>query len=71
MLSIRICVASERKYKDWQYFCWGKKKENNFALELVAYVYEDNKGQINLDPESEKKSVKKEIWEKNFVHCQD
>jgi hypothetical protein len=38
-----------------------KKKENHFVLELVAYVYEDNKGQINLDPESEKKSVKKEI----------
>ena len=34
-------------------------------------MFEDNKAQINLDPESRKMSVKKDIWEKNFIHFQD
>ena len=47
-----IHVVGERRYKEWRHFLLRKNDDNNFVLELVAYVYKDNKGQINLDPES-------------------
>ena len=34
-----ICVVGERKYKKWRFFV-EEKKENNFVLGLVAYVWE-------------------------------
>ena len=52
-------VLSAREGIKVRYFCW-EKKENNFVLGLVASVWE-NKGQINMDPESAKRFVKKEL----------
>ena len=31
----------------------------------------ENKGQMNMNPESDKRFVKKKLWEKNLLHCQD
>ena len=47
-----------------------EKDDNYFVLQLFVSGWE-NKEQSCLDPENDKRLMKKELWGKNFVCCQD
>ena len=65
----RIWVVGEEVVERMETILLRKNDDNNFVLQLFASGWR-NTGQICLDPESDKRFVKKELWEENFVHHQ-
>lgn len=48
-----------------------EEKSRIILFQSWLLINGENKGQINMNPESNKRFLKKKLWGKNLLHCQD